>query len=828
MSAPIPRICLACHGQPESPPNLEDLHALADEHSPEILSSEDCRFHRLWYETDPAFLPLPPEGEVPPWWVRGNYESIRGRALPLRIQVDQADVELNLLPRSSSEVPLENLLGENAPDPDYFELGTDSESSLQIFLNVQDGEILLRNQEFLRSTQILLDGPGTWNVEDPGLRIDEDGMVHVDFDVPYEWWNDGHHDIILQQSIPEQLGGWAYQAMDFLIGDWIGSLVDFLGLPNLNANAGLPGLPESIQFEALLDGLITYFQNREPEPDSEQEPLWRRLIQHLRPGSEIHTGQVEIGDLFYSGMVDLGPSTFELNARINEEGNLDLDIPSFHVNFDPMGYGRGVAQGNPSVTWEDGWISLVPGETITGTFQVDARALEFHAPLDLELEFTLPHLGRVRFSGRLEVQSEVIFTTEGPNLVPGTTYLHLSEGEMELLGEPSPQAAAMVQALAPAQGGLPLLRNLELELGDGEAMQGMIAPLRQMASPDGPVRWEYQVSAMLGDQAMHSHGQLGLPQNQGGVYDFAGALNQNNGEFFLDLPGMLENLLLEWGLDHDEDRTQFSGAITFDRLSLDQDQGLPQALWLRDGNARMDLEYRELEDGRLQFRIPNLTASANPRGSGGGILRGPLGIAQDPDRAILVTVDPENRNLQVSDAQLAVHAYQVGALPEGVRSYLDPNIRTLGVDGRLRANFRFYFPEDRSRWHGRGLVQLRGDSRGDVYWYDVHGRRVGPPLIRNTRWNWRRVDSINVERGYALGAFSMGFLVNPQALMRFSEMTPVEGARVLVDERGRELNPFEMSLTMDYDNQPATIEGFINRIVDYLNTLHRREGGSSK
>jgi len=820
MSPPIPPICLSCHGRPESPPNFEELSRLAQERAPESLSVEDCRFHDLWQDRRDFLEQHVSQGQVHPWWVRGNYESIRGRALPLRIQLDEASLALLLRPYSSDEVPLENLLGEAAPDPDWFGLGADAETSIEIFLNVRGGEVVFRDQDWLRSSGVLLDGPGTWNVADPQLRVDEAGMAHLEFDIPYEWWNDGHHDIVLQDDLPSQFLPWIYAVYDFQIGDW--NMGEWL-FPGLSRQESYPALPESLQLEAILEGLAQFLQNRPEQPPAE-EPFLTRLLRHLRPDSQLSTGLMVLNDLFWPGVVDLGPSTGELTARTTETGTLEWELGQLEVNLDPMGYGPGAETGTPAVTVDGGYLRLMPGESLRGEFDPQARILSLNAPLEFEVDLTLPQLGPIRLRGNLEVQTELIFTPDGPRPVPGTTYLHLSEGELEILGEAEGTAARIVEALAPESAGLPLIRYLDLELGDGEAMQGSLASLRQMADPHGPVRWEYSLNALVGDRPVTTHGQFEIPRSSSGLYDFAAALDDSRGDFQITLPGLLENLLLQWNFHREGNRHQINGAIDLDRLHLSQSQGLPQDILLRDGRVRLSVEVETAEDGVITLRIPLLNASANPRGSGGGLLQGPLGVEQDSRRELIVRLDPLLREIQVEGARLGIHAYQVAALPPNVLNFLDPSIATLGVDGHLQADFRFSFPEDMSQWHGRGLVRLGGDSLGDVYWYDRRGRRVGPPLLRDTQWNWRRVDRINVSRGYALGRFDLGFLVNPQALMHFSEMAPVTGTRVLVDERGRELHPFEMSLLMAYDNQPATVEGFLNRIVDYLNQLHRREG----
>ena len=269
---------------------------------------------------------------------------------------------------------------------------------------------------------------------------------------------------------------------------------------------------------------------------------------------------------------------------------------------------------------------------------------------------------------------------------------------------------------------------------------------------------------------------------------------------------------------------------------------------LGQGNRRQSLNLNNLtvealadqvnlSEDTSRVSLPLFRVEAN-RGqwSRQGLVRGPIQLEQRPNHQVSIQWDRlgGSLNLDVEDLAARINVQGIAVtqqMSQTIRNFLDPSIHSLGVDGGLEANFTAQFPDDLANTQARGLVLLHGDRRGDVYWLDRRGRRTGPPIIRDTRWRWTAVNRINLDRGYALGRFHLDTLINLGALMQFSQLDEnPESAPTFYGRGGRRLNPWEINGVMPYDNQPATPQGFINRIVDYLETMHRQflqSGGGS-
>jgi hypothetical protein len=137
------------------------------------------------------------------------------------------------------------------------------------------------------------------------------------------------------------------------------------------------------------------------------------------------------------------------------------------------------------------------------------------------------------------------------------------------------------------------------------------------------------------------------------------------------------------------------------------------------------------------------------------------------------------------------------------------------LDGRLLGNFEMSVPEEKDKWTGSGLIQVRGDSQGDIFFQNGRGKRVGPPLLRNSEWNLRRIRSINWRDGYILANekdydFSLIFNLEAVNVCSSDGSPPVDG-----------FGSCEMPFRSGYNNQPFVGAGFENFYKDYIRKEYR-------
>jgi hypothetical protein len=242
--------------------------------------------------------------------------------------------------------------------------------------------------------------------------------------------------------------------------------------------------------------------------------------------------------------------------------------------------------------------------------------------------------------------------------------------------------------------------------------------------------------------------------------------------------------------------------------------------------ARLAVDRLQHQGGVTQITIPELELRAKPHGAGEGLLRGHLHATLRPSASgnFELSWDSPQRRLNVQNFNLGFSAQGLRLLPARLRRMLDSRVAGIGIDGRLQGHFEMLFPQDRSRWHGRGDLRLSGDRDGDVYLLDAAERRIGLPLLRDTRWRFQRIDRINWRRRYALGDFSLDTLLNFAALLPSGGRVDAEPVLPAYGAGEQLLLPYEIQgLMHHYNNQPWDPRGFQNRIEDYLQTLCLRD-----
>ncbi len=231
-------------------------------------------------------------------------------------------------------------------------------------------------------------------------------------------------------------------------------------------------------------------------------------------------------------------------------------------------------------------------------------------------------------------------------------------------------------------------------------------------------------------------------------------------------------------------------------------------------DGKLSVERIRFSQDILNITVPEFHAAVNTRGSKTGLLRGLVSLAQVPGKSLEITFNTEDKELQVRDLDLKFTAQQLYVLKGGALKMLDPEVRSIGLDGNLTGIFQASFKGEREKWKGSGLIQLLGDEKGDLYFLDARGRQVGPALIRNTHWDFNKVRGVNWNRGYAMGDFYLAMVINLAALNLFSGGSALPA--LSASPRLNGLGPFELVFEMGYDNQPVTPGGFKNRIEDYL------------
>ncbi len=474
-------------------------------------------------------------------------------------------------------------------------------------------------------------------------------------------------------------------------------------------------------------------------------------------------------------------------------------------------------------------VTIPPG--LRGAFDPAAGELHLEGNLVLSAELRGPR-------GNFELRAPLAFFTTlrlgagGPAPIPGSTALSI-EG-LELIDASSRRE---------------LFRDGELFFSDdpdqdifreGRVLEGFSlndATLARHRSLPATVElrgvWENHHRVDL-----RGHLPLPLRDAEPRAYDFS-ALLEDAAELHLDLfdlnpapaPGgarapafnLIGGVLRAQRFAEADGRTLWDFRLEGEAFSLGRRGGL---VYLRQPRLEAELDRLELQAGNLLVRIPLLDLRANERGSPAGRLRGPIHVhLNGTERGGLeVELDSERRPTALRNLDLAFNLQGLDVLPPRLRRNLPGGARFVGLDGHLEGNFRMNYPEDPRHWNGRGALRLRGDRDGDVYLLDSRLRRVGPPLIRDTRWRWDRVDGVDRRRGYALGDFHLELLLNPMPLLGSVEAAS-RGLEVAFGGDGRRLRPGEIWAEMPYDNQPWTPRGFRNRIVDYLEALCRQSPG---
>ncbi|MFO1462998.1 MAG: hypothetical protein U1F66_04420 [bacterium] len=854
--------CANCHGAPRT----AELPSSASSATP-------CPAEPRW----PEWLRQDhPELQALDSWVRGNFENAREHPLPLRIEVGRGSLDAELRLRAGtrsfapfpwSGSPYRALAVELSP-------GARATSHWEIRANA----LPLGLRTLLNLEGVYLDGPATLNFWPERISVGNFGELHaisgstasalflfdpfmvprppVGRDFPTEdQWQEVQD--CLAQATPMDGGQECYPAVtypnhrdnprfDF-------RLTDFIPAELLDPNRRLP---RHYDLETLLGRWLEYRRahpSRGPAdprgPQTRARALLESVAEWLEPGSRVELDLEQLNDLFLPGLLDVGPSRGRFELVYQGGGLVTLEGSELEINLDPTDLPSRPGPTRPGVRLEtanlssrvdpaelDG-IDTPPGLRVA--YDAASGQLWMEANLSLTAQATLPLLGAVELEGQLLLRSAWRLTDAGLEPIPESTALEFRRGELWEAG-----------------GRRPLLTGFNLSLSDRpEVPEGLEWAFRGSSAEP---RAAFALSGWLGrERRLELRGEVPLPLRlEDGGYDLAALLQNLSAQLAVQLNGphsytadiavrsaetagargrTLEiDFDLQEGVAGAEARRSLlrGGHLAFraEREAEGHDHYFAEfraaaidrgPIALRGVEGELAVDRWQVQDGVLELRVPTLSLRLNPHGAPRGILRGPVSLDLGGSAGLSILWNGPEHHLAVDGLDLRFSAAGLRVLPPSLLRILDPRVVGLGLDGHFEGAFTAELPEDRRRWRARGDLRLRGDREGDIYLLDGAGRRVGLPLVRDTRWRWRRVDRIDWRRRYALGDFHLDTLLNFSALLPASRIPASEEAGAY-GARGQRLFPYEINGIMPYDNQPWDPRGFQNRIVDYLMTLCRQ------
>lgn len=856
MTPPIPQTCSLCHDTPETPPNHLELVQLAQE-EPGGLSENDCPAHDRWARGSRQLLETPERFWSNPWWIRHNYEGARNPTVPFRVDVQEAQIS-GVIPLNQGEyaVPVANDLLWGAYDA--FDLEVAQGGKIQIHIPISENQIQTALLALLTSRNVAIDGPAWANFKNPLLCIGDFGQLHLiaetnpgvtlftqPFMVPVQ---PPGTDLPPGDQLEEFIRGQAPQCFfdPYFARQQVGRCVQPPQLPPRNQIDAVltQHLPEAFlteqgriptpwDLEDFLTRLFGYLRDRggshrgeaaSPEPPG-GNPWVEFLEEVMAPGARLELEVAHLQDLFFPGILDLGPSSLLARLSVDRERQVHLEAGDFVLTLDPMDYPHQVSQCGTGLRLGGGQLLPGPiyypenGDVFIPGINVDydpgSGRVQAQLNLQFDVEAELPFLGPSMISGQVLARTEGVLGSHGLEIFYGTTQVEIRDLDIARPGEESNWLSEGHLSLRDG-GPLPWGGEYLFELG-GSLNTGAQFELMAHFYPQSH---EGEAHAVLSDGEGRSwlariplrlhpdeepHGSVGLELQE------------------LDPSGIKREIISGANLNFNQ--VSAPGGRRHWEVETDLSQLNVLGLIFRGLSTAVQVEQVKIGDRLTQVNLNFLGISTLLGLAGSRRQVGRASIQQDPDHEMSLFWDCQSRQLEVQDLHVEFAGSRL-PLPARLRRFLDPTVHSWGVDGRLQGNFAMSLQGEPENWNGRGLIALRGDEKGDLYWFDRRGRRTGPPLVRDTRWCWREIRSINTRRGYALGRFYLEILANPQALMTFSEMGPSGPAPELISGDGRPLNPYEIQLAMPYDNQPATPRGFQNRIVDYLNYVQGHDPAS--
>lgn len=809
-----------------------------------------------------------------PFWVRSNFEKTLETTrndggqvtLPFRLDVAEAQLTVGLAPHQffteigikGNQVPLKVFVG---PD-----------GKLESQIQVEDNVLVLGLQKLLEAKQVrietevfgldvtyvpqklVVDGAGVlhllghpnWALREAVSHLPEKGIEIFVASPLY------HRGTVEDPFIPPYVEDPTCMVFPFpgcVSFDPPMDLVLGQVLPKVFQATSHGQLPHTYLLEDLIYRFLKVLNRPKdkPEPPTEKKSYFGSLFTPFlfKPGSQLTLEVAHLRDFFVPGILDLGPSSGTLEIKINSEHQIEGTLEDFELNLDPADYPFPKNNQRGSVRLRYG--TLKPGAaTSIGLedpippgihFLYDHRqgTVNLSANLDLwvEVDPGLRVQGQILFQGELwetaegwKVSPNFLLGLKGVKVVDGLGQAWVENLDLNLVGPKwsLPQNSQPHKVYLTDQARL----NLEIQF-PGKKKLAMQGSGKLPLTPDGSLDFKKLVSDLdflLFSQWTQDEGRnlyfsfdlqgdpLAAPVSPGGTsYRYHGEL-----EGIQKLPDREKIFSLIHGGDLDLQILKDAGGhyqidFNFQGEKLRLPQFLSQGLAFNGLLLDFQVKDMEFSEELWAATFPRFRIEVNSEGSSQGLIRGPVRIFQDPNGSFRLSRRPTKELLAVEGLNWNFEAQQV-VLPRKVRKYFMPGTHSLGMDARLSIDFYLNTPPQLRDWNGAGVIQLLGDSGGDLYPLNVRGKRIGVPIFRKTQWKWTRLDRVHPYGRYPIGNGHLETWINPASVGDI----PPDLLQSKMEYEGIPVasHPYEFRFTMDYDNQPLTWEGFQYKIQEYL------------
>ncbi len=917
--------CRNCHAAPPlnpwKRPEPSLLHLSKDEPPP--TTSEECPARPYWADwLKLAQL----EMQSFPWWVRSNFEKTlqeKSKAqgepvLPFRLEVKQGTLDVNLIPAAFDFSFHANPGKLYASDHQVY-IVPGPNALIRSQLEIVDNRIplLMKGLMEFKDVRVGVGSSQLLNLQPEGVSVGNYGDLHfilkagtglkgaLNFLEPpmtpqmplgYDWphGDENLDPLCLEGDEAQRKALECPPQTSWIYADPSDPRRDLLLTAMLPKELRNPQerLPKAFGLEDLLIRilrLVAAGKSKEPNPNPPVEMKQLLDLKNLQPGSSITLTLGELRDFFLPGVLDLGPSEAVVKLTVGKEHEIHLDISKLSLNLDPMDYpakptlekqtadvcdwkNGGPYMERPPVRLQNGSIFAGSarknraGETIEpgihAIYYPERKVLDLKANLALTLDGSFPVAKDTAGWANLLVETSLVFTDEGPKLVPRVTNVEILDlNLLQFTPPPAPGPSSKKKAKAPAEP--PPLQDVSLRLTDDSRLQDPFT----RSSYAGPPHAEFKISGMIRGKWVDFSGQVQIPRHPDGSYDFSAFLQTldvkslllvgdgKGGLYNVDLDlkpvakenGPVDNALnytARFGVHRSSDKPEevldleggwlefgnskracfdqwhisaAANALTISGSFLDGGKGSLPDLVLKDLGMEFKVDRLQVSEVGSNLRIPVFRIAANPQGSDKGFWRGPLSFQQAPDKNLEVYWDASGKQASVKGLDLFINLQGAGygMLTPGAKKLIHPAAQSIGLDGHLQGDYSMSFLGNPKAWHGEGRLVLRGDSDGDIYPLDAQGRRAGPPFLRETRWAFGTISSVSEHRGYAWGNFHLSTILNLGAITSLSPEPGGPGSPPNVNGLG----PYEFVWEMGHNNFPVSSQGLYNYYEDYIRTL---------
>ncbi len=526
--------------------------------------------------------------------------------------------------------------------------------------------------------------------------------------------------------------------------------------------------------------LIGWFLEQVNGPSTAENPLdgnYFTLADHNRVIENyfdlIQSGEIildidELRNFTWPGIFDLGPSRLRVRAHLEDDRRIGIHIHP-QLNFDQTSYPQNVQleegwfyEGDPSSTaptqlrytpsnplanppLSSSNLIAPENRTICPGIHIYVRpgcpAIEVQLNQHVNFKVQHPSLGELEVSGQLLAQSEWLKSPDGQfHMVAGRNRFELRNLEIR-------NSTRNIT-----------LRNISLELSD-------VIPDFSLAAPTAethPFRVRCSVNLNANTQLQLEMSSLIPTEN--GTYEL-----KKNGLILQNFNNEGINLWLTRG--NNRQTLVRNGRISA-HYSLPEDESLQLELTLTalfggyDGfslsqpRIEFNLNARETQAGVYEILLSHLLLSASRLTAFGRSIPNPLTVnytaATDRGRETRTAIGIDTAQHQVSVERLHLPFAVQFPLPPGV-DLTTPQGREygIGIYGAIRAphaTFDWETYEERGRFgiygYPRNRISPLPPNRGDIYFIDASGNRVGEHLLSGAYWYCSQLSGIQAREHY--------------------------------------------------------------------------------